>query len=87
MLESFGLMHTSVPLLLDAGRKQRCVFKGPTVCFLGVSICIYVCVCVCLSVSQQSFCLIQAVYTDWNHYYQLQLGTTHHNIPHNNYCY
>lgn len=46
MLESFGLMHTSVPLLLDAGRKQRCVFKGPTVCFLGVSICIYVCVCV-----------------------------------------
>lgn len=63
-----------------------CLFLGVCIC-VCVCTCARVCVCVSLSMSQHSLCLLRAVYTDWNHYYQLQLGTTHHNIPHNNYCY
>lgn len=61
-------------VLQDVGEKKNSVRL-----FLSV----YICVCVL----HYSLCLLQAVYTDWNHYYQLQLGTTHYNIPHNNYCY
>lgn len=78
-------LHTSgaLALLQDVAKKTRpvCIArqKCATVSRVFAS--------VCASMSLHSRCLPRAVYTDWNHYYQLQLGTAHHNIPHNNYCY
>lgn len=48
---------------------------------------VFVCVCMFQRLCRSPAACSEAVCTDGNHYYQLQLGTSDHNTPHNNYCY
>lgn len=59
------------------GRRTGLEEAGPT----PACVCMFRCRC------QSPAACSEAVCTDGNHYYQVQLGTSDHNTPHNNYCY